>query len=86
MLNCNGAYENMSLTRAFSLGMWLISKVHCNWMDKSDTYVCPSTAWVRDPAEVLPEVAYELGVSALNLVQVFVLKRCILNSKTFFRP
>jgi hypothetical protein len=33
--------------------------------------VCPSTALVRDPAEVLAKVAYELGVSALNLVQVY---------------
>jgi hypothetical protein len=45
--------------------------------------LCPSTALVRDPAEVLPKVAYELGVSALNVVQVFVLKRCILNSNAF---
>jgi hypothetical protein len=30
--------------------------------------VCPSTALVRDPAEVLAKVAYEL---ALNLVQVY---------------
>jgi hypothetical protein len=48
--------------------------------------VCPSTALVRDPAEVLPKVAYELGVPALNPVQVFVFKRCILNSNTLFRP
>jgi hypothetical protein len=49
-------------------------------------YFCPSTALVRDPAEVLPKVAYELGVPAFNLVQVFVLKRCILNSNTLFWP
>jgi hypothetical protein len=42
-------------------------------------------ALVRDPAEVLPKVAYELGVSALNLVQVFVFKRCILHSNTLVR-
>jgi hypothetical protein len=52
----------------------------------TSSILCPSTALVRDPAEVLPKVAYELGVSALNLVQVFVFKRCILNSKTFFQP
>jgi hypothetical protein len=44
--------------------------------------MCPSTARVRDPAELLPKVAYELGVPALNLVLVFVFKRCILNSNT----
>jgi hypothetical protein len=49
-------------------------------------YLCPSTAVVQDPAEVLPKVAYELGVSALNLVQVILLKRCILNLNTLFRP
>jgi hypothetical protein len=48
--------------------------------------VCPSTALVRDPAEVLPKVAYELGVPALNPVQVFLFKRCILNSNILFRP
>jgi hypothetical protein len=47
---------------------------------------CPSTALVRDPAEVLPKVAYELGVPALNLVQVFLFKRCIFNSNTLFWP
>jgi hypothetical protein len=48
--------------------------------------MCLSTALVRDPAEVLPKVAYELGVSALNLLQLFVFKRCILNSNTLVRP
>jgi hypothetical protein len=38
--------------------------------------MCPSTALVRDPAEVLPKAVYELGVSALNLVHVFGVKRC----------
>jgi hypothetical protein len=47
--------------------------------------LCPSTALVRDPAEVLPKVAYELGVPALNLVQALVFKRCILNSNTLVR-
>jgi hypothetical protein len=42
--------------------------------------MCPSTALVRDPAEVFPKATYELGVSALNPVQVFVFERCILNS------
>jgi hypothetical protein len=48
--------------------------------------LCPSTALVRDPAEVFPKVAYELGVPTLNLVLVYVFKRCILNSNTLFRP
>jgi hypothetical protein len=47
--------------------------------------VCPSTALVRDPAEVLPKAVYELGVSALNLVHVFGIKRCVVNSNTLFR-
>jgi hypothetical protein len=48
----------------------------------------PSTALVRDPDEVLLKVAYELGVSAFNLlvVQVFVFKRYILNSNMLFWP
>jgi hypothetical protein len=47
--------------------------------------MCPSSL-SSNPAEVLPKVAYDMGVSALNLVQVFVFKRCILNSNTLFRP
>jgi hypothetical protein len=47
--------------------------------------LCPSTALVRDPAEVLPKAVYELGVSALNLVHMFGVKRCVVNSNTLFR-
>jgi hypothetical protein len=47
--------------------------------------VGPSTALVRDPSEVLPKAVYELGVSALNLVHVFGVKRCVVNSNTLFR-
>jgi hypothetical protein len=46
--------------------------------------LCPSTALVRDPAEVLLKAVYELGVSALNLVHVFGVKRCVVNSNTLF--
>jgi hypothetical protein len=48
--------------------------------------MCPSTALVRDPAEVLPKAAYKLGVSALNVVNVFVFKGCVVSSNTLFRP
>jgi hypothetical protein len=57
-----------------------------NWYSFVRDAVCPFTALVRDPAEVLPKAAYEPSVSALNTVQVFVFERCILNSNTLFRP
>jgi hypothetical protein len=46
--------------------------------------LCPSTALVRDPAEVLPKAVYELGVSALNLVHVFGVTRCVVKSDTLY--
>jgi hypothetical protein len=43
--------------------------------------LCPSTALVRDLAEVLPKAVNELGVSALNLIHVFG----VVNSNMLFR-